>query len=101
MKQGYNTKEESTYNFLEWKEGNLMECYLDFFLFQIYTGLGYSDAQQFNFETDVIYKYNQPHLRLKVQRTNKEYLKPLRAEALEILERNNYKLHVCSNQKFN
>ena len=76
-------------------------AYLDFFLFQIYTGLGYSDAQQFNFETDVIYKDDQPYLCLKVQRTNKEYLKPLSAEALEILERNDYQLHVSSNQKFN
>lgn len=75
--------------------------YLDFFLFQLYTGLSYCDALSFD-HTVNLYTYDgNNYIQGKELRTGKAYNRPLAPEAYEILVRHNFQLHILSNQKYN
>ena len=58
----------------------VMNKYLDFFLFQTFTGMAYSDAKSFDYEQHVV------------------SIDPI---TRKILERNNFNMEITSNQKYN
>ena len=75
--------------------------YLDFFLFQIFTGMAYSDAKLFDYEQQVITIDGREFIDGKRLKTGKEFITPILPYTKKILERNDYKLHIPSNQKYN
>nr|DAI38069.1 MAG TPA: Integrase [Caudoviricetes sp.] len=72
----------------------------DLFLFQCYTGLAYSDLMAFDFnECDLVdgkYLYHDRRVKNSV-----DFVLQLLPQAVEILEKYNYKLPQISNQKYN
>ena len=75
--------------------------YLDFFLFQIFTGLAYTDASEFDYNKHVIMIDGHAYIDGKRIKTGQEYITPILPYTQKILERNNFELHIASNQKFN
>ena len=75
--------------------------YLDFFLFQIFTGMAFSDAQRFNYCQHVVeingYKYIDGH-RVK---TGGNFIVPILPYTEKILARTNNKPVIVSLQKYN
>lgn len=79
-----------------------IECrYLDFFLFQLYTGLSYGDAKRFNYNRDVVVRGGVLFIQMCTGRNRREVSILLREEALMILKRYGFVLHISSNQKYN
>ena len=77
------------------------DAYLDFFLFQLYTGLNYCDASHFNYKQDVVTIAGTSCINGKQLKSGRNTFTPILSEALDILERNHYELHIASNQKYN
>ncbi len=79
----------------------VMNKYMDFFLFQIFTGMAYSDAKNFDYERDVVKENGMTFIEGKRMKTGKKFATPLLPITQKILERNNYHMHIPSNQKYN
>ena len=73
----------------------VMNRYLDFFLFQTFTGMAYSDAKSFDYGQHVVTIDGH---RIK---TGNEFVTPILPITRKILERNNFKMEITSNQKYN
>lgn len=72
----------------------------DVFVFQCYTALSYIDLKSFD-KSKIIEEGDYKIIRSNRRKTNEEYITVLLPEAIEILERYDYKLPVPSNQKYN
>ena len=75
--------------------------YLDFFLFQIFTGMAYSDAKSFDYTQHIIIVDGHDYIYGHRMKTGEEFITPILPYAQKILERNDYKLHIIFNQKYN
>lgn len=75
--------------------------YLDFFLFQVFTGMAYADAKSFDYTQHVIEMDGQEYIDGKRVKTGGEFVVPILPYTRAILERIDYKLHIASNQKYN
>lgn len=75
--------------------------YLDFFLFQTFTGMAFSDALGFDFEKHVITINGNPYIDGQRIKTGSEYVVPLLPYAQKILARTGNKPTVPSIQKYN
>ena len=75
--------------------------YLDFFLFQIFTGMAYSDAKSFDYTQHIITVDGHAYIDGHRMKTGEEFITPILPYTQKILERNDYKLHITSNQKYN
>lgn len=75
--------------------------YLDFFLFQIFTGMAYSDAKAFNYEEHVVKVNGNLFIDGERIKTGFKFFTPILPITMEILKRNNFKMHIISNQKYN
>lgn len=75
--------------------------YLDFFLFQIFTGMAYSDAKSFDYTQHVITVDGRDYIDGHRLKTGEAFITPILSYTQKILERNGYKLHITSNQKYN
>ncbi len=78
-----------------------MNKYVDFFLFQIFTGMSYEDAKQFDYEKHVVKVDGQDYIDGHRIKTGGEFVTPILPITQKILERNNFKLTITSNQKYN
>lgn len=79
----------------------VMNKYLDFFLFQTFTGMAYSDAKSFDYEQHVVSIDNKDYIDGHRIKTGNEFVTPILPITRKILERNNYKMEITSNQKYN
>lgn len=75
--------------------------YIDFFLFQLFTGMAYSDAKLFDYSKHVINIDGHEYIRGSRLKTGGEFVVPILPYTRKILERNNFKLNIASNQKYN
>lgn len=80
--------------------GSMMRAAKDIFIFQLYTGMSYSDAQQFD-----IHDYKEVdgrfiHVGARVK-TGVPYVSQLLPPTLDVLKRNGMKVPSLSNQKYN
>ena len=75
--------------------------YLDFFLFQIFTGMAYADAKSFDYQQHVVTINKHSYIDGHRMKTGEEFVTPILPYTQKILERNNYHLTITSNQKYN
>lgn len=78
-----------------------MNRYLDFFLFQTFTGMAYSDAKSFDYEQHIVTIDGKDYIYGHRIKTGNEFVTPVLPITRKILERNNYKMEITSNQKYN
>ena len=93
LKKLIHMREEST--------DAVMNKYLDFFLFQTFTGMAYSDAKSFDYEQRVVTIDGKDYIDGHRIKTGNEFVTPILPITRKILERNNYKMEITSNQKYN
>lgn len=79
----------------------VMNKYIDFFLFQTFTGMAYSDAKSFDFEKHIVTIDGKDYIDGHRMKTGSEFVTPILPITRSILERNNYKMEITSNQKYN
>lgn len=79
----------------------VMNRYLDFFLFQTFTGMAYSDAKSFDYDQHVVSIDGKDYIDGHRIKTGNEFVTPILPITRKILERNNYKMEITSNQKYN
>lgn len=79
----------------------VMNRYLDFFLFQTFTGMAYSDAKSFDYEQHIVSIDGKEYIDGHRIKTGNEFVTPVLPITQKILERNNYKMEITSNQKYN
>lgn len=89
-----------TYDLRGKVEGDRLLRVRDLFIFQCYTGLAYVDLKAFSKE-EIFEIDGQKVIRSNRQKTEQGYISVLLPDAIEILERYDYKLPVISNQKYN
>lgn len=75
--------------------------YIDFFLFQIFTGMAYSDAKNFDYSLHVTTIDGKDYIDGHRLKTGSEFVTPILPITQKILERNDFKLNIPSNQKYN
>lgn len=75
--------------------------YMDFFLFQTFTGMAFSDALGFDYEKHVVTINGNPYIDGQRVKTGSEYVVPLLPYAQKILARTGNKPTVPSIQKYN
>lgn len=79
----------------------VMNKYLDFFLFQTFTGMAYSDAKSFDYEQHVVSIDGKDYIDGHRIKTGNEFATPILPITRKILERNNFNMEITSNQKYN
>ena len=79
----------------------VMNKYLDFFLFQTFTGMAYSDAKSFDYEQHVVSIDGKDYIDGHRIKTGNEFVTPILPITRKILERNNFNMEITSNQKYN
>lgn len=79
----------------------VMNRYLDFFLFQTFTGMAYSDAKSFDYEQHIVTIDGKDYIDGHRIKTGNEFVTPVLPITQKILERNNYQMAITSNQKYN
>lgn len=79
----------------------VMNKYLDFFLFQTFTGMAYSDAKSFDYEQHVVSIDGKDYIDGHHIKTGNEFVSPILPITWKILERNNFSMEITSNQKYN
>jgi len=102
-KRPHLTKEQ-IYKLLELRENckNPESCkYIDFFLVQIFTGMAYSDAKAFEYDKHVVEVDGELFIDGKRIKTGSTFFTPILPITMDVLKRNNFKIEVISNQKFN
>ena len=75
--------------------------YLDFFLFQLYTGLSYCDALAFDCRKNLCSSQEGAFIHGRELRTGKVYNRMLCPPAYDILVKHGFQLRILSNQKYN
>ena len=93
LKKLIRMREEST--------DTVMNKYLDFFLFQTFTGMAYSDAKSFDYEQHVVTIDGKDYIDGHRIKTGNEFVTPILPITRKILERNNFNMEITSNQKYN
>ncbi len=93
LKKLIRMREEST--------DSIMNKYLDFFLFQTFTGMAYSDAKTFDYAQHIVTIEGKDYIDGHRIKTGNEFVTPILPITQKILERNNYKMEITSNQKYN
>lgn len=78
-----------------------MNRYLDFFLFQTFTGMAYGDAKAFDYSQHVVTIEGKSYIDGHRIKTGNEFVTPVLPITQKILERNNFKMEITSNQKYN
>ena len=73
----------------------------DLFIFQIYTGLAYADLQALSKDNIEVGVDGRQWIVINRTKTGNRSAIPILPRALEVLNRYNYNLPLCSNQKFN
>ncbi len=73
----------------------------DLFIFSAYTGLSYVDVCAFDYETMTESIDGKVYIDGSRLKTGNKFFTPILAPAMEVLQRNNYKLRLLSNQKVN
>ena len=86
---------------LEESTDAVMNKYLDFFLFQTFTGMAYSDAKSFDYEQHVVSIDGKDYIDGHRIKTGNEFVTPILPITRKILERNNFNMEITSNQKYN
>lgn len=89
-----------TYDLRDKVEGDRLLKVRDLFIFQCFTGLAYADLKTFDKE-EIFDIDGQKVIRSNRQKTEQGFISVLLPDAIEILERYDYKLPVISNQKYN
>ena len=79
----------------------VMNKYLDFFLFQTFTGMAYSDAKSFDYEQHIVSIDGKDYIDGHRIKTGNEFVTPILPITRKILERNNFNMEITSNQKYN
>ena len=79
----------------------VMNRYLDFFLFQTFTGMAYSDTKSFDYEQHVVNIDGKDYIDGHHIKTGNEFVTPILPITRKILEHNNYKMEITSNKKYN
>ena len=79
----------------------VMNKYLDFFLFQTFTGMAYSDAKSFDYEQHVVFIDGKDYIDGHHIKTGNEFVTPILPITRKILERNNFNMEITANQKYN
>ncbi len=79
----------------------IMNRYLDFFLFQTFTGMAYGDAKTFDYSQHVVTIEGKSYIDGHRIKTGNEFVTPILPITQKILERNNFKMEITSNQKYN
>lgn len=77
-----------------------MNKYLNFFLFQTFMGMAYNDAKSFECDQHIVTIDGKDIDRHRIKTGNK-FVTPILPITRKILERNNYKMEISSNQKYN
>lgn len=72
----------------------VMNRYLDFFLFQTFTGMAYSDAKSFDYEKHVVEIEGKEYIDGHRMKKGNEFVTPILPITKRILERNNYKMEI-------
>lgn len=80
---------------------NMSRKYLDFFLFQIFTGMAYSDAADFDYEEHVINLDGRNYIHSHRQKTGEEFVVPILPYTEKILKRTKNKPVINTIQKYN
>lgn len=80
---------------------SIINKYLDFFLFQTFTGMAYSDAKTFDYVQHIVTIERKDYIDGHRIKTGNEFVTPILPITKKILERNNYKMEITSNQKYN
>lgn len=93
IKKLIKIREEST--------DTIMNKYLDFFLFQTFTGMAYGDAKAFDYSQHVVTIEGKSYIDGHRIKTGNEFVTPILPITQKILERNNFKMEISSNQKYN
>ena len=75
--------------------------YIDFFLVQIFTGMAYSDAKAFQYDKHVVEVGGELFIDGKRIKTGSTFFTPILPITMDVLKRNDFKMEVISNQKFN
>ena len=88
-------------SFKEVKLNATLDKVRDVFLFMCHTSLAYSDVEKFDYERDVFEKDGKFVFMDTRQKTDEAYFIVLSKQALEILEKYEYKLPVFANQRMN
>lgn len=78
-----------------------MNKYIDFFLFQTFTGMAYIDAKNFDYKQHVVTIDGKDFIDGRRIKTDNEFVTPILPITQKILERNNFELKIPSNQKYN
>ena len=78
----------------------VMNKYLDFFLFQTFTDMAYSDAKSFDYEQHVVSIDGKDYIDGHRIKTGNEFVTPILPITRKILERNNFNMEITSNQKY-
>lgn len=89
-----------TYDLKSKVEGDRLLRVRDLFIFQCFTGLAYVDLKAFT-EQEIFEIDGQKVIRSNRQKTEQGYISVLLPDAIEILEKYDYKLPIISNQKYN
>lgn len=79
----------------------VMNKYIDFFLFQTFTGMAYGDAKAFDYSQHVVTIEGKSYIDGHRIKTGNEFVTPILPITQKILERNSYKMEITSNQKYN
>ena len=80
---------------------NMSRKYLDFFLFQIFTGMAYSDAADFDYEEHVINLDGRNYIHSHRLKTGEEFVVPILPYTEKILKRTKNKPVINTIQKYN
>lgn len=78
-----------------------MNKYLNFFLFQTFTGMACNDAKSFECDQHIVTIDGKEYIDRHRIKTGNKFVTPILPITRKILERNNYKMEISSNQKYN
>lgn len=78
-----------------------MNKYIDFFLFQTFTGMAYIDAKTFDYKLHVVTIDGKDFIDGRHIKTDNKFVTPILPITQKILERNNFEMKIPSNQKYN
>lgn len=78
-----------------------MNKYLDFFIFQTFTGMAYIDAKSFDYSKHVVNINGLDYIDGRRIKTDNIFVAPILPITQKVLERNNFEMKITSNQKYN
>lgn len=85
----------------ETSKNEQLNKYIDFFLFQTFTGMAYIDAKTFDYKQHVVAIEGKDYIDGRRIKTDNVFIAPILPITQKILERNNFEMKIPSNQKYN